>query len=55
MKATRSRHTGGGLVRQSKRLAVPRDADIEICDRQANVVDPRRLHPALLRVGRTSG
>jgi hypothetical protein len=24
------RHTGGGLVRQSERLAVPRDAAIEI-------------------------
>jgi hypothetical protein len=35
-----------GLVRQSERLAVPRDAEIEISDRQANVVDPRWLHPA---------
>ena len=25
--------TGGGLVRQSERIAVPRDADLEVCDR----------------------
>jgi hypothetical protein len=30
MKAYTLRHTGGGLVRQPERLAVPRDAEIEI-------------------------